>query len=83
MYHTDRRSYWSKEIHFAQEKAHTFDLNIVGTIQNPRGVASVIKKFNKSSTRIVAVKPDNSQKARIYVIEDYGQKSMVPAIRKF
>lgn len=36
-----------------------------------------------TSTRIVAVKPDNSQKAGTNVIEDYGQKSMVPAIRKF
>jgi len=43
MYHTDRRSYWSQEIHFAQEKAHTFDLNNVGTLQNLRSVASVIK----------------------------------------
>jgi hypothetical protein len=43
MYYTDRRSSWSQEIYFAQEKAHTFALKIDGTPQNLRSVASVIK----------------------------------------
>jgi len=43
MYHTDRRSSWSQEIHFAKEKAHTFARNTEGTLQNLQSVASVIK----------------------------------------
>lgn len=43
MYHTDRRSSWNQEINFSQEKAHTFDFNIDGTLQNLRSLAIVIK----------------------------------------
>ena len=38
-------SSWSQEIHFAQGKAHTFALNIDGTLQNLRSVASLIKQI--------------------------------------